>query len=104
MPSDRFAELDTSASNLFDANNELFAIIELLETEDHQKLELSEWGRLGLAKILNRICTTIVEATGNLPLAADINSEIEALAMERAADIAVSRMNKTRKGAGHEQA
>lgn len=93
MP-DLISTIQESGNQLFDANNELFAIVELLQTEDRQELKMSEWGRIGLAQILNRICTAISEANCNLPMANDLNSEIETLAMERAASIAVTRMGK----------
>lgn len=92
--SDVISTIQESGNQLFDANNELFAIVELLQTEDHQELKMSEWGRIGLAQILNRICTAISEANVNLPVGQELNREIDELAMERAASIAVTRMGK----------
>lgn len=52
---------------IFDANNELMAIVELLNVEEAQGLNLSEWGRAGLAAILDRITVKLSEAYCDLP-------------------------------------
>lgn len=93
--SDVISTIQESGNTLFAVNNELMALAELIDVHDAAELKMSEWGRSGLAAMLHRISEKISEANGNMPVGDEIERELDRLAMERAASIAVTRMGQT---------
>lgn len=77
---------------IFNANNELMAIAELLYVNNDAALKMSEWGRDGLASILNSISARLIKANAKLPDISVLENVMEQIITERAASIVINKM------------